>query len=75
MTHIDASVLPVGSIVASESAVAIKRYDRMNNEDYWMPAEGYPLPLSNRAMQSRTETDSTYIVLRVGSGSGANHAS
>jgi hypothetical protein len=65
---IDARALPVGSVVAAANAVAIKRYDRTGGDNYWMPAEGYPLPLSDRQMQARIDKDGGYQVLRVGAG-------
>jgi hypothetical protein len=66
--EINAQALPIGSILAAGDAVAIKRYSRLDQEDYWMPAEGWPLPLSNRQMQHRIQQDSSYRILRIGSG-------
>jgi hypothetical protein len=63
---IDVTVLPLGSVVASLDAVAIRRFDPVDQDYYWMPAEGYPLPLTDKQMQSRIDKDPTYRVLRVG---------
>lgn len=57
--------LPVGSILAEANAVCIKRYDRYDEEEYWMPAEAYPLGLTNRQMQERINNGS-YRLLRYG---------
>ena len=57
---------PVGTIVASDTMAYIKKYDRVDQDYYWMGTEGMAMPFYTDRQVKIWISEGTHKVVRLG---------
>lgn len=60
------SSYPVGTIVASDTMAYIKKYDRLEQDYYWMGTEGMAYPFYGDTQVNKWISEGTHKVVRLG---------